>query len=922
MNAQLIPPVSLAGKWRFQLERYDNGIDHSWYRKELPGTILLPGSIQSQDKGDLVTMETRWTGSIYDESIFSAPDYERYRQPGDIKLPCWLQPKTVFVGAVWYQRDIEIATAWRGKRVVLILERPHWETRVWLDDTELGLNTSLAAPHEYELPPDLTPGSHRLTIRVDNRQIIDVGVNSHSISDQTQGNWNGIIGRIQLHAMEWFRIDDLQIYPHLANKSATVRGYVRGGNGLVALRLQADVLGVGGRLPPVMIEVPGEGSFSIDYPLGENAEPWDEFHPTLYRITATLPNGVSRSAIFGLREISTQGTQFLINGRKAFFRGTLECCIFPKTGYPPTDEASWKRIIRIAKEHGLNHLRFHSWCPPEAAFVAADELGMYFQVECGSWPNQGATVGDGKPLDDWLYKEAGRILKAFGNHPSFLLMTPGNEPSGRNQAEYLGGWVRHWQTVDPRRLYTSASGWPELPENDYHVTPFPRIQGWGEELRSRINSQPPETVFDYRDFIGARSVPVISHEIGEWCVYPNFDEIPKYTGHLKPKNFEIFRTLLEEHRMGGLARQFLFASGKLQALCYKEEIESALRTPGMGGFQLLDLHDFPGQGTAPVGVLDAFWEPKGYISADEFRRFCGSTVLLARLKKRVFTREETLVADLIVSHFGVAPLENAVVEWNLLNAAGDILAEGVLPACNVALGGGVPLGSICIELNDVPAPCRCKLVVRFAGTGCENDWDIWVYPSVTGVSISSKITLAREFDERALSTLRQGGNVLLLLPPERVKNAAAKPVKLGFSSIFWNTSWTRRQAPTTLGILCDPAHPALATFPTENHSNWQWWYLVTHAAPMIMDELPLQLQPIVQVIDDWATARKLGLLFEATIGRGKLLVCSIDLVDGLDENPVARQFRSSLFAYMESECFHPSVELTAAQLQNLESALH
>ena len=109
-------------------------------------------------------------------------------------------------------------------------------------------------------------------------------------------------------------------------------------------------------------------------------------------------------------------------------------------------------------------------------------------------------------------------------------------------------------------------------------------------------------------------MPAVVHEMGQWCVYPNFDEVRKYTGPLKPKNFDIFHDSLAEHGMLDQWRDFLRASGKLQALCYKEEIEAALRTPGIGGFELLDLHDFPGQGTALVGVLDPFWESKGYIT--------------------------------------------------------------------------------------------------------------------------------------------------------------------------------------------------------------------------------------------------------------------------------------------------------------------
>jgi hypothetical protein len=542
-------------------------------------------------------------------------------------------------------------------------------------------------------------------------------------------------------------------------------------------------------------------------------------------------------------------------------------------------------------------------------------LGFYLQVECASWANTTTALGKGLPIDRWLYEETDRILQAYGNHPSFLLMPYGNEPAGDDR-RYLGEWVEHYKRLDPRRLFTSAAGWPQIPQNQFHVSPDPRIQGWGAGLTSRINARPPETQTDYRAYIQARSVPVISHEIGQWCVYPNFDEMPKYTGYLKPRNFEIFRETLAAHHMSDQARDFLLASGKLQTLCYKEDIESALRTPGMGGFQLLDLHDFPGQGTALVGVLDPFWEPKGYVTAEEFRRFAGSTVPLARLSKRVWTTDETLQADIEVAHFGRAPLPRCVTDWQLVSAAGKVLAEGKLPARDIPVDNGVKLGTIQIPLAKLPAPAKCRLVVGLARTAFENDWDLWVYPPQVATDPRG-VQIADELSPAVLEKLRGGGRVLLLIPPQRVRGDRLGKIALGFSSIFWNTAWTNRQAPHTLGILCDPQHPALAAFPTETHSNWQWWYLVSQAQPLILDGFAPELRPVVQVIDDWFTNRRLGLVVEAKVGGGKLLLCSIDLRRNQAQNPVARQLLSSLLDYMSTDRFLPRVEVTTQQLQQL-----
>ncbi len=924
----------LAGRWHFQLDREDAGIAGRWFEQELAGSVRLPGSLPAQGIGDPVTVDTKWTGGIVDRSWYTAPEYEPYRQSGRVKVPFWLQPEIYYAGVAWYQRQLEIPAETADQRFGLLLERPHWETRVWIDDRSIGRNDALGTPHVYDLGA-LTPGSHRLTIRVDNRMIVDVGENSHSISDHTQGNWNGIVGRIELHATPRLWITDLQVYPHVETRTLTVKGRV----GLSApspspspttvlltvypSRKPADAQSaaqsaVSRPLTQEIAEVRWAGTgglFEAELALGPGAALWDEFDPALHELIATLQPGGHQARIpFGLREIDIDGTQFSVNGRKTFIRGTLDCCAYPKTGHPPTDVASWRRVIQTAKAHGLNNIRFHSWCPPEAAFEAADQLGFYFHVECSSWANQSTTLGDGKPVDRWIYEEADRILRFYGNHPSFVFLLYGNEPGGAGHAGFLSKWVAHYRKADPRRLYSGGAGWPQLAEDQFHVTPDPRIQAWGAGLKSRINARPPETVTDYRDYIAARPVPVVSHEIGQWCVYPNFAELRKYTGYLKPRNFEIFRDRLRAAHMADLAADFLFASGKLQTLCYKEEIESALRTPGMGGFQLLDLHDFPGQGTALVGVLDPFWESKGYVEPEDFRRFCNSTVVLARLPKRVFTTNEMLYADLEVAHFGPQPLVRAITTWRLVGDDGRVAAAGALPSADIPIGNGIALGRVAIDLKSIDVPARYRLEASLEGHS--NDWDIWVYPDALQTPVPSDVLLTRELDGVAQAALEGGRKVLWMVRPDRVApDAKLGPIALGFSTIFWNTAWTGRQAPHTLGILCDPSHPLFSHFPTDGFSNWQWWYLIQRSGAMIMDSLPPRLRPTVQVIDDWFTARRLGLLFEARVGRGRLMVCSIDLDNPSD--PVVRQFRHSLLRYLASDHFTPRRAATLEEVRRV-----
>ncbi len=926
--------MDLSGKWSFQLDPEDKGIDEQWYNRQLADAIDLPGSLQAQGFGEEVGVDTQWTGQIVDRSYFTDQRYAAYRQPGNIKVPFWLQPEKVYTGAAWYQRTVEIPADWSGRRIQLALERAHWQTRLWVDGQSAGSRDSLSTPHIYDLTASLPAGKHTLTLRVDNRLVVNIGINSSSVTDHSQTNWNGIAGRIELSAGSPVWIEEVQVFPDVKEKTARVQLRLNslletpGLAGQIVMKAHSYNSPTAHQPAPVEQAVllqPGANAVQVNYPLGADALTWDEFNPALYQLEVTLTTRTAGAALvdrktvsFGLRQVAIEGTQITLNGRKIFLRGTLECCIFPLTGYPPTDPEHWRRIIQTCQRYGLNQIRFHSWCPPEAAFQAADEEGFYFQVECASWANSGASIGNGDALDEWLYAEGRRIMAAYGNHPSYLLMAYGNEPAGKIE-EYLTGWVEYWKKTDPRRLYTSGAGWPMLEANQYHNVPQPRVQAWGAGLTSRINARPPETLTDYTDFVEQAHKPVISHEIGQWCVYPNFDETRKYTGLLKAKNFEIFRDSLDAHGMGDQWHAFLLASGKLQVLCYKEDIESALRTPGFAGFNLLDLHDFPGQGSALVGVLDPFWEDKGYVTGAEYSRFCNATVPLARLEKRYWLNNETFHAEIDIAHFGAKPLEKVTPLWSLESTGNQPVAGGALPVQDVPVGNGIRLGSIAVPLQHLKPARKYVLTVSIPGITnpngqpVENSWDIWVFLAALAVQPPAGVAVTTALDEKALAILKNGGKVLLLLPPEQVLTGS----QIGFSSIFWNTAWTHNQPPHTLGIVCDPQHPVFGDFPTENHSNWQWWDLVHGSAAMQMDGLPRPLRPLVQPVDTWFENRRLGLLFEARLNGGKLMVCSMDLAGSLDSRPVARQMWYSLMKYMESAQFDPQVEVTPGMIQSL-----
>lgn len=900
--------MPLAGEWQFALDPEDAGVTGMWYNKEFNETVNLPGSLQEQGKGYNIGTATKWTGQIVDNSWYTAPEYAKYREPGNIKVPFWLNPDKHYVGVAWYQKTVNIPDDWKDRPVVLELERTHWGTTVYVDGKEAGKGNALQTPHRYVIS-GLAPGEHRITLRVDNRLQAGVGHNAHSVSDHTQSNWNGVIGKLTLSAKPSRYIGYMEIYPDPRTRQARVKVFMNGDTGQEAtLTLQArDLTGRKVGKPAEVSVAPGTGNVvETTVELGKEAQLWSEHTPHVYRMHARLKsdNGSDEASDnFGLREFKAEGTRFTVNGTPVFLRGTLECCVFPQTGYPPMTTGYWTKIYNKCKEYGLNHVRFHSWCPPKAAFLAADSIGIYLQVECGGWTD----VGNGRSQDAWIREESDRILREYGNHPSFVMMEYGNEPGGGNQVKYLSELVAYWKNKDNRRVYAGSAGWPYLGNADFWNPIDPRIQGWGAGLTSIINSQAPRTDYDFAK-IAKPDMPTVSHEVGQWCVYPNFKEIDKYTGVLKAKNFEIFRETLAEKGMSGLAGKFLHASGRLQTLCYKADIEAALRTPGFAGFQLLGLNDFPGQGTALVGALDAHWDDKGYVTGKEYRMFCNTTVPLARFPKMVWHNNEILDVPLELAHFGAEPLPESTVNWTVTTSDNRVIGKGSVRKA-FPIGNCLPAGKIHCALSQLTAPAQLTVAAGIEGTDFRNQWNIWVYPS-HNKTVADAPYITSKLDKTAQQKLSEGGSVLLLtygtVPADKGGN-----ITVGFSSIFWNTAWTRGQAPHTLGVLCDPEHPALADFPNEGVSDYQWWDLMSRCQAMVMDDFPADFRPVVHIIDDWFKNRKLGMLYEAKVGNGKLMVCSTDLENNLSERPAAAQFRRSLLGYMASARFNPSAQLTA-----------
>lgn len=887
--------IPLAGEWQFAMDSTDVGVSEKWFDRSFADKIRLPGTTDEAGYGVPNTLSP----SISKPQILH------------------LTRKNSYVGPAWYSREIRIPSDWKGKNVELKLERVIWQTKVWIDGNPVaGSCESLISPHRYDLTDYLTPGKHKLTVRVDNRKQHDISVNhmAHAYTDETQIIWNGIIGEISLTAKEALSIEDLQVYPDVSSRQVHVKGRINNRGGATKGSLQAVVQKQ--KNTPVTtvtreMEFPsGESLLDITCPMGDSMQVWNEFTPTLYQLELKVEAGsvkAGRSTKFGMREFRHNQSDLLLNGNKAFLRGTLECCIFPLTGRPPMEPEGWKKVFLTAREWGLNHLRFHSWCPPEAAFQVADSLGFYLQVELPLWS---LSVGQDQKTNEYLYAEADRILSEYGNHPSFCFLSLGNEL--QPDFNFLSRLLSYVKAKDPRHLYTTTSftfegghgDWPE-PDDDFFITQWTK-KGWvrGQGV---FDTQSPSFDKDYTASVEGMTVPLITHEVGQYSVYPNLKEIEKYTGVLDPLNFKGVKQELEKKGLLDKADDYLKASGYLAALLYKEEIERAMKTVGCSGFQLLDLHDFPGQSTALVGLLDAFWDSKGVTDAAIFRQASSPVSPLVRFPKAVYTNDEPFAATVDIANFTDKELKNQSVSWSLKDDKGKVVNEGTITCPSLAIGLNKLPETITSPLNQ-PEAARLTLSVVLDNTPYKNEWSIWVYPAQPDLD-KGEIIVTRDLNEAGKALA--GGKKVLYNPDYR------KTVGLEgkFVPVFWSPVHFPKQA-GSMGILCDAAHPAFGHFPTGNYTDWQWWSLLKQSKTIVTDSLPA-VTPLVEVIDNFANNRRLSNLFEVKVGPGKLLFCSMDLLSDWKQRPEARQLYFSLLEYMKSDSFSPSNTMESDVLDRL-----
>jgi len=847
-----------------------------------------------------------------------------------------------YEGLVRFKKKIDVAEFRKGNsRVFLEIERARaLQLIVGKHHIPAIIRGTLSTPYVFELTNHLEQDEIEIELISDNSYPLwpkKAITHSSAATDETQTNWNGLIGYIRLRIENSTFIQAIRIYPYEntvdvqvdINTNVDYKGELNF-NCIAFLKEETLFVNLSKHQTKTFI--------LKNIALNDSAQKWDEEEGNLYNLTVSATGCDEKIVSFGIRQIGINEKQRLtLNGRTFFLRGESNCAVFPETGHPPMTKLEWKEVLQAYADYGVNCMRFHSWCPPTAAFEAADEMGMMMQPELSCWNPQTAFESD---LDQDFYKlELKQILRHFANHPSFVMFTFGNEPWNEEAGQQrMNVMLDLCYEMDPTRLYANSSN-PYYgqrgidPKSQFYTsshvytTPYKEeealhIRAYSSEAKGHLNEMYPNAKTDFSKAVqlihAQYPQAVFGFEVGQSQILPDFKEIDDFKGVTRAKNFQIIKDNVEKNGMLENWETWVNATGELAFLAYREEVESALRTENFSGLSLLGLQDFPGQGTAIVGFLNSHLKPKPYSFADpaRFKTVFNSTVLLLYLEKYTYSSDEKLFAKIKLANYGKYPVSAPVI-WKLCDGK-QVIRQGNFVEETYINGGLVDVGTIEIGFEFVTKPSRFDIHIQLGDV--QNSYPIWVYPDFSVVEEEQasaswiketdvSIRIASYLDDETLQFLKQGGSVYL--EPQPLEEKMPESIGGQFTTDFWSIKTFPKQQ-GGMGMVINTNHPSLENFPTEYHTNWQWWPM-TNGRPMI---LPRHLEPILTVPDSYCNLKHMGLLVEGRVGAGRVMLSGMGL-RFKQEYPEVRALINSIFVYMKSERFKPSQEISIKEISRL-----
>lgn len=835
------------------------------------------------------------------------------------------------------------------------------------EECEVFRQGTLSTPYIFELT-GVTPGDHELTFFSDNSypgMPKDAICYSSAATDETQTNWNGILGNLCLYTRPKNFIECVRIYPKKLKKSG---GYVADvcvelapgaketlKDAKIILRSEAlaetEEFGKTQKSAEIFthlgdaltkIEATGpENRKTVeiwfrDLPLRENVKLWDEEEGNLYEMVATLDSGMSTEdevgsdaecrTRFGIRIFGDNGSgRFALNGRTIFLRSEANCAEYPETGHPPMTVSEWKEILQKYRSYGINCVRFHSHCEPEAAFTAADELGMLLQPELSNWNPKDAFATEESIR--YYRTELTAILKTYANHPSFVMLTLGNELQARGEGrDRMLDLVRTAKQLDPTRLYANGSNtfYGEEgcdPESDFYTSQSCKdvvIRGTFSGMRGYINENYPSADHTYdaamAEIRKSYTKPVFSFEVGQFEVLPDFGELESFQGISDPVNLKLIRKRVEERGLLPVWKKYVEATGELSRLAYREEIEAAMRTRELSGISLLGLQDFPGQGTALVGMMNSHMEPKPYPFArpERFREFFRESRIFVKMPRYTYEEGEHLTAEVEVANFGKESITGEL-GWTLgyrdcaVNSGrGELRCDRADRQKNCPPGTYTSLGRLDIPLEVKGVSAALILTVSIGD--CTSTYPVWVYQK-TSPECPKNVYETRVFDEQTRAVLQNGGRVYL--SPNADRESLPNSIKTQFTTDFWSVG-TFAEQEGGMGQLIDTEHPIFRNFPTDFHTDWQWWIVAGKRAVI----LPRSMKSVITEMDSYAFLRPMAQLIEFNCLNGKVLLSTVELHKSL-QYPEARALQAAIYEYLSGEEFRPAEELTVEELRTM-----
>ena len=894
---------SLNGGWSFKLDPDDKGLQERWYEDNqiISDKIEVPGSWQGQGFGGM-EKNIVWDFRLETRTF-----------------------RATYTGTGWYGVRFEIPDDWEGMRLWANFGGVHPSAEVWLNGVRLGENNLPFVPFAFEITG---------VVRSDDDNLLVVRVHEENrilgLAYSWQGNWSGLYRGVELTATGENFLQGFSVYPNIESEKLQIKTGIGGDHPLdggLSLRVSAQL--INGDTTPVStkVEISGE-SVEFDLPL-PSPRLWSPDSPNLYRVDAVLTGNDkvldALSERVGFVQLSTEGKHFLINGEPYYMRGSGDFISNPETGSPDTNRDRWRKKLSALREYGYNYVRCQSYVYTPEYFDVADEVGLLIQSEMGmlggwsgnqiwhvsQWPQPSPDYRDA------LKRQWDSVVLRDVNHPSANLYCMSNElRDGTEHPRIAWSCYHDTKAIKPTAFVLWTDG------------------GYRENL-------PGDFVNHEADIDSECSKPLIQHEFRWWSSFPDVRNMEKYSGAIRSYGAEIALEAAAGHGISHVLPTAAANSQRIQYIEAKGKMEACRRdNPSLAGichFNAMDINP------SPQGIIDEFYDLK-YADGGSWQQTNGDTVILSDLgfDDRVLASADTLRTTLYVSDFSHLPLNNPVLEWKL-ETLNETISEGSFSYPHKPFST-CTAGNIEATVPEVSKPtvASLKVALHEGKRVLVNSWDLWLFPKsvvfppeigiygkpqhtwleglggIRSVSLddlsgdrSVLAVLTETLDGAVVEFARSGGRIILVASEGLVRPSRSK-LLLEMGRYFFTppANYPPYEDGINGTIILD--HPMLGDFPQEGFADLQFFRMMGESPPIDIEPLGLNKgDPVIRAIHSYQVSRPLAYLTESSLGKGGLIICSLNLDQSL---PESRYLLAQICNYALGDDFNPQIELSNESL--------